>query len=126
VRFVPTVVHGIADYVVGLVVIALPFVYGWTGTPRWLFIVLGAVVILYSLLTDYELGVVRVLRLRFHLLLDAVFGIVMLALPWLLNFPVEGWWAPYVLGVLALILVFTTKTRALGTAPGHGTQGAYS
>lgn len=115
-RFLPTMLHGILDYIVGLVTIGLPFVLGLQGSQRWTLIALGVAVIVYSALTDYEAGVVRYLRIRFHLLLDAVFGLAMLLTPWLLDFPLDARWPNYVIGVLALILVAITEVRALGSA----------
>jgi hypothetical protein len=114
-RFVPTMLHGLIDYLVGIVVIGLPFHLGWTGVTRTTLVALGALVIVYSLLTDYELGLVRFLRIRFHLLLDALFGLAMLAAPMLLDLPAHSRTPVYVIGVLALLLVFTTKIRAHGT-----------
>jgi len=108
--------HGIADYIVGLLVIGLPFFLDLSGSPRLVLIVLGLALILYSLLTDYELGAVRFLRIRFHLLLDALFGIAMLISPWLFDFPADSRWPVYLLGVLALVLTMTTQIRAEGTA----------
>jgi hypothetical protein len=116
VRFIPTIAHGVADYFVGLIVISLPFMLGIGGTPRQILIALGVIVVLYSLVTDYELGAFRYLRIRFHLLLDAAFGIVMLFLPMLLDMPDIAHWPFYVLGALALVLTVTTKIRAEGTA----------
>jgi hypothetical protein len=55
-RFIPTTAHGLADYIVGLVVVGLPFYFGWTGTSRIAFVTLGLLVICYSLLTDYALS----------------------------------------------------------------------
>ena len=77
---------------------------------------IGIAAILYSLFTDYELGAIRVLRIRFHLLLDAVFGLVMLAAPLLFDLPRQASWTSYLIGALALLLVATTNTRAVGTA----------
>jgi hypothetical protein len=114
-RFVPTQFHGIVDYLVGLLVIGLPYFLGLSG-HRLVLIILGVSVILYSLLTDYELGAVRFLRIRFHLLLDALFGISMLISPWLFDFPADRRWPVYVIGVLALVLAMTTQIRAEGTA----------
>jgi hypothetical protein len=114
-RFIPTLVHGIADYVVALVTLALPFALGLTGVPRISLFVLGILVLAYSLMTDYELGIVRFLRIRFHLLLDALFGIAMLMMPWLFDLSNASW--PFiVIGALALVLTFTTQIRAIGTA----------
>jgi len=115
VRFIPTLAHGIADYVVGVIVVALPFILGVEGPPRQVLIALGVIVVLYSLTTDYELGAVRYLRIRFHLMLDAAFGIVMLLSPFIFELP--GTHRPfYALGILALLLTATTKIRAEGTA----------
>ena len=115
-RFVPTLAHGAVDYLVGLLLIALPFMLGLQGTPRMILFGLAFTVLLYSFCTDYELGAVRYLRIRFHLLLDAVFGIVMLLLPSLFDFPADAAAPIYLIGGMALVLVFTTEIRATGTA----------
>jgi hypothetical protein len=114
-RFVPTLFHGFADYVVGLMVLGMPFYYGWSGTQRTPLVLLGALVILYSLLTDYELGLIRVLRIRFHLLLDGVFAVARFLLPPLLALPQYARGPIYVIGFLALALAFVTQIRAQGT-----------
>jgi hypothetical protein len=114
-RLILTTAHGLADYVVGLIVVGLPFYFVWTGATRVAFVTLGLFVILYSLLTDYELGLVRALRIRFHLVLDALFGLAMLATPTLLHLPNSSRIPVYVIGALALILSVTTKIRAQGT-----------
>ena len=115
-RFLPTTIHGVLDYLGGLLVIVLPFALGLQGSQKWTLVVIGFLVLLYSALTDYEMGLVGYLRIRFHLLLDAVFGVAMLLTPWLLDFPANARWPNYVLGVLALVLVAVTDVRALGTA----------
>ena len=57
---VPTRVHGMLDYAIGALLIALPFLGGFGQGPQtWVPVALGAGVIAYSLLTDYELGAVR-------------------------------------------------------------------
>lgn len=118
-RFIPTRAHGFLDYLVGFVLIGLPLALDFTGTGRLALIALGSFVILYSLLTDYEFGAVRFLRLRFHLLLDALVGIALLALPWLGMVATELKWLISGIGLLSLFLAATTKVRALGTAEAH-------
>lgn len=115
-RFIPTKIHGVADYIVGLLVIGLPYLFNLVGSSVSYFTIIGIAAILYSLFTDYELGVIRVLRIRFHLLLDAVFGLFMLAAPLLFDLPRQASWTSYLIGALALLLVVTTNTRAVGTA----------
>lgn len=115
-RFIPTTVHGFADYLVGVFVTALPFLLGEQGAVRITLIALGVVVLVYSAMTDYELGAIRFLRIRFHLMLDALFGVAMILLP--LTFDMTGipHWPFYLVGILALALSLTTKIRAEGTA----------
>lgn len=91
-RFVSTRIHGILDYLVGIFVLLFPLTFELQGAQRWTLIAIGLAVILYSALTDYEVDVVRFLRIRFHLLLDAVFDIALLPIPWLLDFPLEDRW----------------------------------
>jgi hypothetical protein len=115
-RFLPTRLHGVLDYVVGLIVIALPIAFALQGAALLALVGLGAFAIGYSLLTDYELGVVRFLRVRFHLCLDSAFGIAMLLTPTIIGLPPALHLLVYAIGILAIILAGITKIRATGTA----------
>jgi hypothetical protein len=85
---IPTRVHGILDYLLGLVLIASPWIFGFgdQDTAKWVPIIIGASVLLYSLLTDYELGAVHAIPMPVHLLLDFAGGVVLAASPWLFGF----------------------------------------
>ena len=79
--------HGILDYLVGVVLIILPTLLGFADGPeRWLPIVLGIATIIYSLLTDYELGALRLIPFRAHLIIDAFSGVLLALSPWLFGF----------------------------------------
>jgi hypothetical protein len=69
---IPTHVHGTIDYIVGTLLILAPFILGFAdGTAaQWVPIILGASALFYSLVTDYELGVARVIPMPVHLGLD--------------------------------------------------------
>src|SRR4051812_22747100 len=59
-RVIPTRIHGIMDYLMGALLIVAPWLFGMgRGPAMWIPIMLGAGALSYSLLTDYELGVVR-------------------------------------------------------------------
>jgi hypothetical protein len=116
VRFVPTVFHAVTDYLVAIALILMPFALGWSGLSRTLIVAIGVTGLLVSFLTDYELGAYRLLRIRFHLLFDAVFGIVMLLLASLMDIPQAHRWPLYVIGIFALLMSLVTKIRAQGTA----------
>jgi len=87
-RFIPTRVHGVIDYLMGLILIAAPWLLGFAqgGAETYVPVVLGAGVILYSLFTDYELGMVRTIPMSTHLTLDVIGGLVLALSPWLFNF----------------------------------------
>jgi hypothetical protein len=75
-------------------------------------VVLGSGLIVYSLFTDYELGVWKVAPVAVHNLIDVVAGAVLAASPWLFGFADDGAnvWVPFVvIGVAAIFLGLTTK-----------------
>lgn len=77
IRFVPTAVHGVFDYVGAIGLIASPFIFGFAdmgGIAVFLPIVLGAGLLLSSLLTDHELGIpgVKFIPMSVHLTVDFV------------------------------------------------------
>ena len=87
-RFSPSRVHGVLDYLVGLLLIAAPKIFGFEGTgiASQLPTLMGVATIVYSLLTRYELGLLKVLPFRVHLGIDALAGVLLAASPWLFGF----------------------------------------
>ena len=110
-RFIPTRVHGILDYLVGALLIAAPWLFDFAdgGAKQWVPVALGAGAILYSLFTDYEMGVSRQLSMRTHLLLDLMSGILLAASPWLFGFADEVYVPHLVLGLLEIGASLMTK-----------------
>ena len=108
----PTRIHGILDYLLGALLIASPWLLGFADNEaaRWVPVVLGAGVLLYSLFTDYELGAVRKLQMPAHLLLDAVGGILLAASPWILGFDERVWMPHVVLGLVEVVTAAITNT----------------
>jgi hypothetical protein len=100
--------HGMLDYPAGVLLIAAPWIFGFSDVGNGataIPIVVGALVILQSLITDYELSLANVLPLRAHLGLDVVAGAFLALSPFLFGFSDEGTnaWLPHVLGGLLLI-----------------------
>jgi hypothetical protein len=94
----------VVDYIVGIALIAAPFVLGFaTGGPEmWVPIVLGAGALLYSAMTNYELGLFPTISMGTHLMLDAMSGIVLAISPWVFQFD-DVVWAPHLIVGLAEI-----------------------
>lgn len=115
-RFVPTRIHGFLDYGTGVLLIALPWLFGFAdGTAaQWVPVILGLGAIGYSLVTDYELGVAPVLSMPTHLALDAGSGVLLAASPWLFGFADRVWGPHVVVGlfeVAASLITVTSPVR---------------
>ena len=119
IRFVPTSVHGIFDYIGGIALIACPFIFGFYsmgGIAVILPIVLGIGLILYSLLTNYERGIpaVKFIPVPVHLILDFVAAAFLAVAPFLFGFASQGLnvWLPFVVaGVGVILLVLVSQTQ---------------
>lgn len=103
-RFIPTRTHGVIDYLMGALLVVAPYILGFAdGTAaQWVPQVVGAALIGASLLTDYELGVVRVIPMPVHLGLDVAAGALLAVSPWLFGFA-DRVWVPHVIFGLAEI-----------------------
>ena len=95
-------VHGVIDYAVAALLIAAPWIFGFSDDPAatWVTVAFGAVAVLYSVTTDYELGLFPLMAMRTHLAIDVVWCVLLLASPWLFGFADRIWW-PHVLVALA-------------------------
>jgi hypothetical protein len=113
-RFISTKMHGYLDYTVGILLIISPWVLGFfhNDWESWIPILLGAAAIIYSLLTDYELGVSRTISMRTHLVLDFLSGALLASSPWLFDFSGYVWKPHLVLGILEMCAaIFTIPVR---------------
>ena len=115
-RIFSTKTHGVLDYLTGAALLAAPRALGLEGVPssaRALQLAGGGATA-YSMLTDYELGAVKLLPMRVHLALDAASGALLASSPWLFGFARYGarYWLPHVLvGAQEILAAATTKTR---------------
>jgi hypothetical protein len=109
-RMISTRTHGVIDYVTGILLIAAPWLFGFAnGTAaQWVPVILGAIVILQSLITDYELGAIRQLPMPTHLMLDAASGALLLVSPWLFGFSHFVWVPHVVVGLFEIVVSFLT------------------
>jgi hypothetical protein len=125
-RIIPTKIHGILDYLVGALLIASPWLFDFAdgGAKQWIPIVLGAGAILYSLMTNYELGASKTISMTTHLMLDLVSGIFLAASPWLFGFADEVYLPHLVLGLFEIGASLMTK-REPG-ADTHTTHGRHT
>ena len=84
-RFLPTRVHGILDYLAVVALFLMPSLLPEGPLARTVFYGAAAGLLLVSLLTRYELGAFKLLPMRAHLALDAMTGLTLLGFAMFLN-----------------------------------------
>jgi SPW repeat len=114
-RFLPTRLHGYIDYGWGVALLLSPWLVGFADVPaaKWVAIVFGAGAILYSVVTDYELGLVRLLPIRMHLVLDGAAGAFLAATPWLFGFADQVALPHLLFGLFSVVASLVTSTAPL-------------
>ena len=114
-------IHAILDYIVGLLLIAAPWLLGFADNTSATIIpvVLGASTILYSLFTNYEYGLVRLLPYKIHLMIDFMAGLLLLSSPWLFGFSDRIYLPHLILGLFEIIAVALSRKS---TAAIHRTE----
>jgi hypothetical protein len=117
-RFVTRTIHAYLDYPVAISLMVLPFVLGLgAGNPfaKWLAVATGATALVLTLLTDHELGVVKVVPYWLHVAVDRLVGAVFIAAPFALGF--TGLDAAYYWVNGATVLLVTLLLNAPNQAP---------
>jgi len=114
VRFVSGSLHGMLDYAAAFVLITVPLMLNFQATSPlalWLSVAAGVLLVVYSLVTDYGLSLVKWIPFSTHLILDAIAGIAFVIAPFLFGFEGLIRWFYLVNGAIVLLLVFVTDPR---------------
>ena len=126
-KIISTKTHGYLDYMMGILLIASPWIFGFAtgGAEQWVPIVLGASALVYSLMTNYELGAYRVLSMKTHLTIDMLSGALLAVSPWLFGFSDRVTTPHLILGLLEIGAALMTRTTP-ATATGFNKMGTHS
>ena len=81
--------------------IAAPYILGFADgtTAQWVLQILGLVAIGGSLMTDHELGAMRVIPMPVHLGVDIASGALLALSPWLFGFADRVFWPHLIVGL---------------------------
>src|SRR3954470_22863528 len=113
-RRMSTATHGIIDYVTSGMMAMMPKLLGFG--PKATAIVEGAAgsAAVYSMMTDYEYGLVKVLPVKAHLTLDALSGGMLIGAAMMLDDEDEsGRAALAALGIFEIIAAVSTQTTSM-------------
>ncbi|MFC4171199.1 SPW repeat protein [Microvirga sp. GCM10011540] len=112
-RFLPTRLHGIIDYLWGVALTASPWLFGFADVTaaKWVAIVFGLGAILYSLVTRYEVGLLPLLPMPLHLGLDGVAGFILAITPWGFGFAEQVYLPHVAFGLFSVAASLVTRTE---------------
>ncbi|MFN7119846.1 MAG: SPW repeat protein [Saprospiraceae bacterium] len=110
-RFISTRTHGVLDYLTAVLLIAAPWLFDFAdnGPAQWVPIIMGIAILGMSIMTDYELGLMRSIPMATHLTVDVIGGIFLAASPWLFGFADQVWAPHLIVGLLELGAGLTTE-----------------
>jgi hypothetical protein len=114
-RFLPTSIHGVIDYIWGIALFASPWLFGFAdvSAAKWVAILFGVGGILYSVFTAYELGVLRIIPMPMHLILDGAAGALLAASPFLLGFSDRVYGPHLAFGLFAIVASLITRMETV-------------
>jgi hypothetical protein len=107
-------VHGLAEYALGALAVAAPFVLGFdSGAAGALGVVLGAAVLVLGFLSEAPTGIMRRVPIDSHHVLDYVIGVAAIAGPFVLGFSDEAGATAFFIafGAAFLVLAFATRYK---------------
>ena len=113
-RFISTKAHGVMDYLMGIVLIASPWLFNFDrgGAETWVPVILGVSAVIYSLMTNYEYSMSHTISMRTHLTLDLFSGVLLAASPWLFGFHEYVYLPHLIFGIAEIGASLMTVTRS--------------
>jgi hypothetical protein len=109
---IPAFVHGLLEYVAGVLFVAAPFVLAFdSDTATAVSIVAGVVVLIVAASTAMSTGLIKSIPVQAHVVLDYLLAIVLIAAPFLFGFDEDGTATAFfiVLGVVHLLITIATR-----------------
>lgn len=115
-RILTPTIHGLLDYAAAAALIVLPFVLNLgADSPLavWLSAAGGAGLIVYSLLTDYAFGAIKLVPFRVHLAFDLAAAAAFVAAPFLFgwNGLTAGYYFVMGAGVIVVVALSEAESR---------------
>jgi hypothetical protein len=104
----------VLDYVIGIALIAAPWFFNFNdiAAAKWSAVIVGALVLIMSFITDYEGGGRKILSMNTHLTMDILAGLFLAASPWLFNFDEVVYMPHLVVGILEMGAGLFTERRS--------------
>lgn len=105
--------HACIDYSVGIILIAAAYLLNFQAEklPNTVLYAVGIGSLLYSVLTNYELGLLKIIPINIHFMLDTISGMFLATSPWLLGFSELVFLPHLLLGIITIGAAIITSTK---------------
>lgn len=84
-QIISTEAHGVLDYMTVGTLLLLPRMLGWSRSVTRLMTGAAAITFIYSMMTRYEFGMIKMMPMRTHLIMDGLSGLFFASAPALLT-----------------------------------------
>jgi SPW repeat len=109
----PLNVHAALEPLIGAVLIASPWIFGFSDVDEATVacVALGVIVILTGMMTDWRVSLLRVIPIRTHFIADLTVALLLIVLPFILGFSDEGGATRFMViaGILEAIAALSTR-----------------
>jgi len=108
-KFISIRIHGLLDFVTVIAFVVIPKVFDLNGIPAQLSYALALIHLLMTLLTKFPFGVVKLIPVKLHKIVELLVGPILVIAPWVLGFSkIESARDVYVVMGLVIIVVGAT------------------
>jgi hypothetical protein len=118
---IPLNVHAALEPVIAVVIIAAPWIFGFSDvdSAKTVCIAVGVIMLVAGSLTDWRLSLARVIPLRMHFMTDLLLAAVLILSPFVLGFSDEGGATRFTIiaGVLEAMTAVATRWDPAEAAP---------
>ena len=91
--------------------VLIPFVYKVSTLPKWILLLCGLITVLYSVFTNYEMGVIPLVSIKGHLIIDGLVGFFLVLSPMIFGFVNEVYIPFLAIGVLVILISLITVKK---------------
>jgi hypothetical protein len=114
-RFLSSRIHGIVDYLYGVVLIFIPWIMGFGNifnhsAAMLVPVLFGCSIFVYSIFTNYDFSLMKAIPFNIHLWLDIIGGIFLAVSPWLFKFHHYVFLPHLTAGVFYVFVAFITHS----------------
>ncbi len=112
-NLITTSLHAFFDYGAALILLAAPWLFYFEeiDMAKQISIFSGILVLLLSFLTRYEGGLLRLIPMPFHLVMDVILGLFLILSPWIFGFSAQTFIFHVVIGLFSVSSGLLTYAR---------------